>query len=98
MPSKVSKPLPVVEKVAMPVVGGNQTSQTDAPPGLLAGVGSPASAVAVTLLPRPTPLGNGPGSPALAKLSANGSGKRFWIVRLTMSLLTAPSKLKTTTS
>src|SRR5206468_2269961 len=50
-PSSVSKLLPAVFSVTVRLAGAVQVTQTDAPPTLLAILGSPVSRVAPTLLP-----------------------------------------------
>ena len=56
MASKVSKSLPWVLKVQIPLLGAVQRYQTDLPPSLPAWLGSPVSLVAVVLLPTRVPL------------------------------------------
>src|SRR5437899_12129975 len=55
-PSKVSKVLPRVLKVATPLAGATHRYQTDLPPGFCAGFGSPDSLLAEELVPETIPL------------------------------------------
>src|SRR6266567_293813 len=55
--SKVSKLLPTVSKITVPLVAGVHRYQTDFPPAFPAWSGSPASLVAPTLEPFVAPAG-----------------------------------------
>ena len=81
MPSSESKSLPAVVKVYAPSAGAVHAYQTDSPTATPKRFGSPASAVAPTLLPLVEPL-----APliakALAKLSLAGCAQPTLAARL----------------
>ena len=95
MARRVSKLLPRVSKLAMPLAGAVQASQTEVPPTLPACLGSFASRVAPRLLPLPRPA-----SPTIVPAAAYGSAMGSASLRtrsVTLSLPATPTPLNTTT-